>query len=187
MMTPTHSVGESLGHTGLRNDIEKAILKHAGLSKSSETDPAFLLRLVDATSESVELCGKLQRTAVLQARRSDIPWSEIGSVMGITRQAAQQRFAPEDFPELPADNTKRISGATALNEMDILKVEEKNGYHLIGFGPLFLTVMASNKIWEHCRLYSFKITSKRTQMETEGWIYVGTWFPFHYFKRIVSE
>jgi hypothetical protein len=185
-MNPTHRAGEFSDQTGLRNDIEKAILTHVGLSKDSETDPATLLRLVDATSESIELCGKLQRAAVNQARRSDIPWSEIGSVMGITRQAAQQRFAPEELPQSSAENTKRISGATAFNEMQILNIEGKTGYHLVGFGPLFLTVMASNDVWEHRRLYALNIAGKRTQMESEGWIYVGTWFPFHYFKRIVS-
>lgn len=178
---------EFCDHTGLRNDLEKAILTHAGLGKEPETDPASLLRLVDATSEAAELCGKLQRAAVHQARRSDIPWSEIGSVMGITRQAAQQRFAPEDVSEPMPQTTRRISGATAFNEMQILASEGKAGYHLIGFGPLFLTVMASTDTWEHHRVSSFNIMSKRTQLESEGWIYVGSWFPFHYFKRIVKQ
>lgn len=84
-MNPTPSAREFCDHAGLRNDVEKAILTHAGLSKDAETNTASLLRLVEATSEATELCGKLQRAAVLQARRADIPWSEIGAVMGITR------------------------------------------------------------------------------------------------------
>lgn len=182
-ITPTAKPFE---HINLRNDLEKAILTHAGLSKNSETDATSLLRLIDATSESAEVCSQLQRAAVHQARRSDIPWSEIGLVIGITRQAAQQRFAPEEPPELAAENAKRISGANAFNEMQILETEGKAGYHLIGFGPHFLTVLASKKVWEHRRLYSLNIANKRIQMEAEGWIYVGSWFPFHYFKRVVS-
>ena len=186
MNAKPHPSEPSRDHAGLRNDIEKAILTHAGLSASSATDTASLLRLVDATSEALELCGNLQRAAVHQARRSDIPWSEIGGVMGITRQAAQQRFAPEDAPQTPTKSTKRISGATAFNEMQILNMEGKAGYHLVGFGPLFLTVMASDVVWEHRRMYSLNVAGRRARMEAEGWIYVGNWFPFHYFKRIVS-
>ncbi|MBC3880616.1 hypothetical protein H8K35_03150 [Undibacterium sp. LX40W] len=182
-ITPTTDLVE---HIRLRNDIEKAILTHAGLSKNSETDPSSLLRLVDATSESVEVCSQLQRAAVHQARRSDVPWSEIGSVMGITRQAAQQRFAPEESNEQAAENSKRISGANAFNEMQILETEGKAGYHLVGFGPHFLTVLASKKVWEHRRLYALNIANKQSQMEDEGWTYVGSWFPFHFFKRVVS-
>lgn len=70
--------------------------------------------------------------------------------------------------------------------MQILEYEGKAGYHLVDFGPLYLTVMASNDVWEHRRLLSLNMTSKRAHMEAEGWIYVGSWFPFHYFKRIVS-
>jgi hypothetical protein len=185
-MNPTPSAREFFDHASLRNDVEKAILTHAGLMKDTETNPASLLRLVDVTSEAVELCGKLQRAAVHQARRNDIPWSEIGAVMGITRQAAQQRFAPEDNSQPLAKSARRIPGATGFNEMQILESEGKAGYHLVDFGPLYLTVMASNEVWEHRRLLSLNMISKRAQMEAAGWIYVGSWFPFHYFKRIVS-
>ena len=185
-MTTTSSAKEFLDRSGLRIDVEKAILSHADISKGTETDIASLLRLVDATSEAAELCGKLQRDAVHQARRADIPWSEIGAVMGITRQAAQQRFAPEEDPQPLTKSTRRIPGATAFNEMQILASEGKAGYHLVDFGPLYLTVMASNDVWEHRRLLSHNMIGKREQMEAAGWIYVGSWFPFHYFKRIVS-
>jgi hypothetical protein len=185
-MNPTQSARVFHDRAGLQNDVEKAILTYAGLVKDSQTNTASLLRLVEATSEAVELCGKLQRAAVHQARRSDIPWSEIGAVMGITRQAAQQRFAPEEAPQPLAKSTRRIPGATGFNEMQILVSEGKAGNHLVDFGPMYLTVMASNNVWEHRRLLSLNMISKRARMEAEGWTYVGSWFPFHYFKRIVS-
>jgi hypothetical protein len=185
-MSNTSSAREFLNHAGLRIDIEKAILTHAGVSKVSKTDTASLLRLVDVTSEAAELCEKLQRDAVHQARRAEIPWSEIGAELGITRQAVQQRFAPEEVPQSLTKSSRTIPGATAFNEMQILEHEGKAGYHLIGFGPLYLTVMASPHVWEHRRMLSFNMTSEREYMETEGWAYVGSWFPFHYFKRIVN-
>jgi hypothetical protein len=185
-MSTTPHARESLDPSRLQMEVEKAILTHADILKGSETDTASFLRLIGATSEAVELCEKLQRDAVHQARRADIPWSEIGVVMGITRQAAQQRFAPEENPQPLAKNTRRIIGVTAFTEMEILTSEGKAGYHLVDFGALYLTVMASPDVWEHCRLLSLNILGKREQMEAAGWIYVGSWFPFHYFKRIVS-
>lgn len=185
-MNPAPLTEPFLDHTGLRNDIEKAILTHAGLATASKADSNTLLQLIDASSEAAELCEKLQRTAVYQARRADISWSEIGAIMGISRQAAQQRFAPEESPIPLPEGSRQIHGATAFNEMQILESEGKAGYNLVGFGPLFLTVMASKKVWEHHRVVSVNIARKRAQMEAAGWAYVGNWFPFHYFKRIVS-
>ena len=185
-MSNSSSAREFLDHAGLRIDIEKAILTHAGVGKGLKTDTTSLLCLVDATSEAAELCEKLQRDAVHQARRAEIPWSEIGARMGITRQAVQQRFAPEEIPPTQTYSLRTIPGATAFNEMQILENEGKAGYHLVGFGPLYLTVLASPHVWEHRRLLSFTVTSEREHLETEGWTYVGSWFPFHYFKRIIS-
>jgi hypothetical protein len=185
-MNPIHNTVVFSDRAGLQNDVEQAILSYAGLVKDSETNTASLLGLVEATSEAVELCGKLQRAVVHQARRSDIPWSDIGAVMGITRQAAQQRFASEDAPQPLAKGIRRIPGATGLNEMQILETEGKAGYHLVDFGPMYISVMSSNDKWEHRRLLSLNIESRRARMEAEGWTYVGSWFPFHYFRRIVS-
>jgi len=185
-MSKNNISGESLDYEQLRIEIEKAILVHAGVSKDSTTDRSSLLRLVDATSEAAELCVKLQRDAVHQARRAEIPWSEIGTKMGITRQAVQQRFAPEELPQTQAADIRTIPGATAFNEMQILEQEGKAGYHLIGFGPLYLTVKASGQKWEHRRLISFSMINELNFMEKDGWTYVGSWFPFHYFKRIIS-
>ncbi|MBN2257579.1 MAG: hypothetical protein JW704_07120 [Anaerolineaceae bacterium] len=170
----------------LRIEIEKAILNRAGLNQSTNTDHDSLLRLVSATNEAAELCTRLHRDAVHQARRAEIPWSEIGAEMGITRQAVQQRFAPEEMLQTQATDIRTIPGATAFNEMQILEHEGKAGYHLVGFGPLYLTVKASNQKWEHRRLFSFNMTEELNFMEKDGWTYVGSWFPFHYFKRVVS-
>lgn len=169
---------------GLRNDVEKAILTHAGQAADPASDSHALLRLINATTEAVELCSKLQKSAVHQARRAEIPWSAIGDLMGMSRQAAQQRFAPEEPSDATSKTTRNIFGATAFNEMQILESEGRAGNHLVGFGPLYLTVMPSEQVWEHRRVTSLNIVNKR--MEASGWTYVGSWFPFHYFKRIKS-
>jgi hypothetical protein len=39
--------------------------------------------------------------------------------------------------------------------------------------------------WEHRRL-TLPSRSARRRLEDEGWLDVGTWFPFRYFKRALD-
>jgi hypothetical protein len=182
-MTTEAEAGRSASQSRLRSDIEKAVLAHAEFEDSpGASDPDSLLKLVDACSLALEECASLQRNAIHQARRAEVSWSAIGEHLGITRQAAQQRFAPEAEAE-PGGNLRRIPGATAFNEMQILAAEGKAGFHLVGFGALYLIVKASRQVWEHRREMAVT-TEKRARLEAAGWTYVGGWFPFQYFKRI---
>lgn len=176
------TVREQVG-AKLRGDIERSVLAHAGFEDSAgASDPGSLLKLVDACSLALEECAMLQRNAVHQARRAEVSWAAIGEHLGITRQAAQQRFAPE-AEAAPTENVRRIHGATAFNEMQLLAEEGKAGFHLVGFGALYLTVKASRHVWEHRRETALT-DGKRARLEAAGWTYVGGWFPFQYFKRI---
>jgi len=169
----------------LRVDIERAVLAHAGFEDAAgASDPDSLLKLVDACSLALEECAGLQRNAVHQARRAGVSWSAIGEHLGITRQAAQQRFAPED-EAAPTGSVRRIEGATAFNEMQLLAAEGRAGFHLVGFGALYLLVKPSRHVWEHRRETALSI-GNRARLEAAGWTYVGGWFPFQYFKRIRS-
>jgi hypothetical protein len=171
------------GKSRLRADIERAVLAHAGFEEAAGSkDPDSLLKLVDACSEALEECALLQKDAVHQARRAEVSWAAIGEHLGITRQAAQQRFAPE-AERPPTDSVRRIHGATAFNEMQILAEEARPASISVGFGALYLSVKASRHAWEHRRETALT-DGKRARLEAAGWTYVGGWFPFQYFKRI---
>lgn len=183
-MTLREPAGDQQGK--LRGDIERAVLAHAGFADAAgASDAESLLRLVDACGLALEECTVLQRNAVHQARRAEVSWAAIGEHLGITRQAAQQRFAPEG-EATPAGSVRRIEGATAFNEMQLLAAEGKAGFHLVGFGALFLLVKPSRHVWEHRRETALTI-GNRARLEAAGWTYVGGWFPFQYFKRIKSS
>jgi Clp amino terminal domain, pathogenicity island component len=69
------------------------------LVKAQQPDGGPLDHLTDA----MEVSGQLSEQAdalighfVDQARRSGASWSQIGASMGVTKQAAQQRFTPAD-------------------------------------------------------------------------------------------
>lgn len=53
----------------------------------------FLRELKTCTSTLVE---QLEADAVAIARRKGSSWTDIGAALGISRQAAWERFAPED-------------------------------------------------------------------------------------------
>jgi hypothetical protein len=167
----------------LRDEIGRAVLAHADFSGTNGADDAAsLLKLLDSCNLALEECAMLQRNAVHQARRAEVSWAAIGERMGITRQAAQQRFAPEE-DGAPTGNLRRIEGATAFNEMQLLAAQGKEGFHLVGFGALFLLVKPSRHTWEHRRETAL-IPGSRARLEAAGWTYVGGWFPFQYYKRI---
>jgi len=77
-----------------------------GFVKSQDGTP------LDHVSAAVQLSDRLGELAdhlighfVDQARRAGASWTEIGQSMGVTKQAAQQRFVPKDadWPFVPED------------------------------------------------------------------------------------
>lgn len=118
------------------------------------------------------------------ARRTGVSWTEIGNVLGISKQAAQQRFRPaetdDDLAEEKGVTVVRL-GATAFNEMAILREEGRKGNELIATGALMLRFRPTGHPWEYRRRIG--AMAMPADMKAAGWIYVSSWLPFHYFKR----
>lgn len=119
------------------------------------------------------------------ARRSGLSWTEIGDALGITKQAAQQRFRTpgmDDHAPSAGDDEKVVRyGAHAFNEMSILREEGNEGHELMGVGPLQLIFRRTEKRWEYRR-----VIGNSTELERDGWVHVASWLPFLYFKRVAE-
>ena len=118
------------------------------------------------------------------ARRTGLSWAEIGDALGISKQAAQQRFKSSDSDdELSHDQGEEVVrfGATAFNELSILRAEGRKGNELIRTGALTLIFRRTACEWEYQRKLGAK--PPIAEMEKSGWIYASSWAPFHYFKR----
>lgn len=117
------------------------------------------------------------------ARRVGMSWAEIGDTLGISKQAAQQRFkaAFDDVLETDEDLEVIRFGATAFNEMNILREEGLKGNELVRTGALTLVFRRTSEPWEYRRRLG--ASSLMPQMQREGWKHVSSWLPFHYFKR----
>ena len=160
------------------------------LERRLDTDPQAHLDLVVVARRAHDETNKLLRAAVSSARAAGWSWEAIGSALGMSRQAAQQRFGhkAEVVPEVavgpppPAGEHRQLVGLTAFSEMDQLNEWGRHGWHSIGYGPLFHDVEKSPNQWEHKRAV---IGSRKARdLEAEGWERIGSmWFPWVYLKR----
>ncbi|WP_405013810.1 hypothetical protein [Kitasatospora sp. NBC_01539] len=176
--------------TRIREGVAAAVLgAPEGLADALEHDPAGYLRLVDATRVGAEETGRLLREAVQGARAAGHSWDTVGRILGVSRQAAQQRFAGKSPDPAPSGTgsggpeRRTLTPLSAFDEMAALAEAGRDGWHLVGYGSFFHEVEASDHPWEHCRV-TLASGGRHRRLEAEGWIQVGTgWFPWRYYKR----
>lgn len=189
-MSAEHEALTPQEETALREAIAAAVLSvPAGLSAALQDDPRAYLRLVAATRTAAEETSRLLRESVDGARHAGQSWDTVGRVLGVSRQAAQQRFgtpstAPGDTSAVPGTPARRVlSPLTAFDEMAVLAEEGLHGWHSVDYGTLFHVVEASPWQWEHRRVL-VSIGSRRNRLKDEGWQLIQTmWFPWAYYAR----
>lgn len=175
------SARSGLDEAALR-DAVAAACRQASAAASIDRDPAGALRVVGAAAVAAEEAQRLLREGVVSARRAGNSWEAVGRVLGVSRQAAQQRFGSLFDEPSPAADRKVVTRVTVRNEMDVLRAEQRDHWHLVGFGWATLVLQASDHPWEHLRL-TFAGRATLRGLESDGWQLVGTWFPFAYLKR----
>jgi len=174
----------------LREAIAAAVLTApAGMSAALQDDPQAYLRLVAAARTAALETSRLLREAVDGARHAGHSWDTVGRLLGVSRQAAQQRFGT---PADPSHDVRTVAGGptrkvlspvTAFDEMDVLAREGRHGWHGVDYGALYFVVEASPWQWEHRRLL-VSIGARRQHLENAGWQLIKTmWFPWAYYKR----
>ncbi|MGH6988135.1 MAG: nuclear transport factor 2 family protein [Caulobacteraceae bacterium] len=112
-----------------------------------------------------------------------------GEVFGVSKQAAQKRFRSE-FEEGEGVEPGQIEGrlgATAFNEARILDQGGRKGNELVRVGALALVFEKTGRVWEHRRAVAVTAELAMAKLAKDGWVYVASWFPFHYFKRQAGE
>jgi hypothetical protein len=123
-------------------------------------------------------------------RHAGLSWADVGDVLGVSRQAAQQRFSGtrsiEESPSrTPVDPSELIvrKGMNAFNEVAALEDEGRNGNELVGAAVLKLFFVPRARPWENARVTAFRGKAVIQEYEDAGWTYALTWYPFHYFTR----
>ena len=177
--------------TAVRDGIAEAVLgTPAGLRADLEVDPDAYLRLVSASRTAAEETSRLLRDSINGARAAGHSWDALGRVLGVSRQAAQQRFSSATQPamaragETGQPGRKVISPITAFDEMAVLAAEGRQGWHVIDSGTLFHVLESSDHQWEHRRLLWTPGSAARRHLEADGWGLVGEMtFPWGYYSR----
>jgi hypothetical protein len=153
------------------------------LAQRLEHQPDSYLDLIDLTSRGAEEASQLLYSAVTSARQAGVSWERIGQRLGMSRQAAQQRFGRIVDKDVHASDAKRrLYRLTAFNEMDALAEAGRAGWHSIGYGMYFHDVVQAHEQWEHLRVSAFG--SAHHGLASDGWHRIGTmWFPWAYYAR----
>lgn len=149
-----------------------------------EHDVDSYLDLIDATEQGSREISQLLQAAVTSARLAGASWDRIGQRLGISRQAAQQRFGRASRLGEPVSPkaTRRLTPVTAFDEMEALAEAGRHGWHSVGFGMYFHDLVHSNEQWEHLRIGA--IGARPKDLLQAGWQRIGSmWFPWAYYKR----
>ncbi len=157
--------------------------------------PENYTRLITGAHIVADEASKALTQWVQAGRRAGISWADIGSILGISRQAAQQRFstnAADIFSNEPNFNpreSKRIArkNITAFNEVQALKEEGAKGRKLVGATWLTLYFTQTDHPVENIRIVSLRGHSVIENYEKLGWTHALTWFPFQYFTRPLAK
>lgn len=163
----------------VRDAVNELIVGDAAAFQLAEPE-AFQRAILSANLVHEESRAALHRW-VRAGRHAGLAWAQIGQLLGITRQAAQQRFGTGDAPA-PATNLIVRNGVTAFNEIAALIEEGQKGRELVHAGPLTLLFRQRPHQWEYKRIIILTL-SPTARLRQAGWIHAATWYPFLYLKR----
>lgn len=151
-------------------------------------------RLIVEAYIAADESNKSLKQWVQSGRRAGLSWADVGRLLGISRQAAQQRFSIEanatysDEPNFDPQDATRImrTGVTAFNEVEILKEEGSKGRKVVGATWLRLYFTQTDAPVENIRVVSLRGPSLIQEYENTGWTHALTWYPYRYFTRPVT-
>lgn len=141
--------------------------------------------LIEAAAIVADEANRSLGQWISASRRAGLTWADVGDTLGISRQAAQQRFGGSD-PAAPAPQEDGLivrKGVTAFNEVEVLREEGLAGREVVGATWLTLYFRQTDRFWEHQRLVSLRRGRPIEAMEADGWTHAFSWYPYLYFKR----
>ncbi|MDQ6839508.1 MAG: hypothetical protein M3137_14580 [Actinomycetota bacterium] len=163
----------------IREEITEAV--SAGVRDTPHHEREVQMLVLAATQVGSEHAQGLLRQSVAAARHAGQSWATIGEQLGVTKQAAQQRFASAD--EAAAGPRQHLlKPVTAFDEMDKLAIAGAYGWNSVSFGWLYHLLEESDQQWEH-RRDAFPLPGNRSRLESQGWTHIGTTYPWQYLKR----
>ncbi|MDL5350756.1 hypothetical protein [Microbacterium sp. zg-YB36] len=168
----------------LADAVGRAVLAAAQVDDGAALGVDDHLALINGAARAeAEARGILQRS-VAAARGGGASWALIGAELGMSRQAAQQRFggssdtASEIADQSDADE-RWLGPVTAFDEMAELDAAGRAGWRTVEAGMLAHRMQRTDTQWEHRRvLWRTPPADIR-----EGWQVACRAFPWIYLVR----
>lgn len=160
-----------------------AASKGANLDSASlDQSPEALLHSVAIFGDLARASGQLQSQAVASAQAAGLSWAKIGNALGVSRQAAQQRFDSRRFEPATASPTTRILGPVSRSdEIEQLMAAGQQGWKLIRSLHGEHVLEHSDCAWEVMRVSVF--SPRAMPSAAQGWHAASTRFPDCFYLR----
>lgn len=164
--------------TDLADAIGRAVLADADLEAEGELDQAGHLRLIAAAARGEAHARSILAQAVSSARAGGASWGAVGAELGMSRQAAQQRFGMSGGDLGPDE--RWLGPVTAFDELAELELAGRAGWHTVEIGMLAHRMRRTHTQWEHRRILWRPSLAKEF---AEGWVIGARAFPWVYLIR----
>lgn len=138
------------------------------------------LRLVRRAAAAASTSRDLLDQSVASARAHGCSWAVIGTELGMSRQAAQQRYGRAGDEVAATGETRRLGPITAFDEMGELEIAGRQGWRTVGAGMFHHLVERTDTQWEHRRV---PWTGSSRRLERHGWQVAFRAFPWVYLVR----
>lgn len=161
---------------GLADRLAGAILDDPDLPDTpGATDH---LTLVHRCHRAEAVTRSLTQQAVDAARTAGHSWADIGGELGMSRQAAQQRFG--GAPHGLGPDERWLGPVTAFDELAELDMAGRLGWHTVGAELLRHRMVRTDTQWQHKRLLWPRSTAGLLR---DGWQIGCRAFPWIYLIR----
>lgn len=166
--------------TDLADAVGRAVLAAARVTEKDALAVDDHIALIAASARAETEVRTILQRSVTAARGGGASWALIGAQLGMTRQAAQQRFGAPAQASAANDAERWLGPVTAFDELEELELAGRAGWHTVEAGVLAHRMVRTDTQWEHRRiLWRASLASE----EAAGWAVGCRAFPWIYLVR----
>ncbi|GAD32748.1 hypothetical protein MTS1_00091 [Microbacterium sp. TS-1] len=168
------------GIDSIGDDIGRIVLDAAGVQEAEGIDAEGHVQLIAASAAAERAARTLLHRSVVAARAGGASWSRIGAELGMSRQAAQQRFGADPSAGEESAEERWLGPVTAFDELPELEAAGRQGWRTVGAGMLAHRMRRTDTQWEHRRIL-WRVSLDRERQD--GWDVGCRAFPWIYLVR----